>query len=262
MNRMTRSLLFGTVSLAVTTAAADLAFTSPAVAGTESFSAYYPSSSTFATTPWDGSETVSLPLFNSGLGTLTGVTVELLETVQTYGSVQNTALTAGHTATIGHNGYGSAVEGGVFANGTSLPITSTAGAIVTAGATVVSLTKNTKLTPGQTITFGSSTSPVTHTAHSTSSVMNVSHYVGVGSTTFLLYANATTTGGFSGGNLSITQHTVVQGEVLITYDYNTVPEPASMAVLGTGVVALGATRHRKGRISDFVRWLHRRRSRG
>ncbi len=77
---------------------------------------------------------------------------------------------------------------------------------------------------------------------------NLGSFIGNGTFTFDAVGtadNQTTTGG---GNLTALIQTTGTPMVTLTYDYRvSTPEPASMAVIGTGIVGLGVLRRRRAR---------------
>jgi hypothetical protein len=93
----------------------------------------------------------------------------------------------------------------------------------------------------------------------------VSSFVAGASSSFTLplYTAVRVSTALTGGNLSVSQTTSAYADVTITYSYSqNVPEPGSMAMLGTGLVGLGgALRYRqRAGIAGALRRLWRRKA--
>ena len=100
MRNLTRSLLLGTASLAMSVAAVDGVMLDDAEAGSLTCGASTCSASTtFGPHLTDISDTLDLPYFNSGIGTLRSVSIKLTGTVYASGTAHLTSFTTLATAT-------------------------------------------------------------------------------------------------------------------------------------------------------------------
>lgn len=223
-----------------------------AVAGpttTITYNSYFPGTplnTSKQATDWsNGIQNISLPTFDTTLGTLNSVTITLLGDVTSSGNLTDISPSGTLIHTYQSSTWISLLPVG-YSGGLNDSETAVA-ALATASPTLINITSRTSLAAGASISFSVTDAQATDT-YATSSEMGAYETSGAGSLLFPLYTTTSTTSNATGGNLSLSQVTNAYAEATITYDYSTpivaAPEPASLALLGAGFTALGVSRRR------------------
>lgn len=199
----------------------------------------------------------SLALFNSTLGTLTSVTIS-----GAFGFTSNLTVTniaAGQSS-------GSAKVESAAAFGSDTPtinaviqnLLDTIGSATVGSATInpaafdlYGTTQTYSLAAGGTVKLMSNVSTHTNGPITDTNAADLSAFEAAGGGMFnVLFSTATGTNlSNTGGNTSASQVTTATGTVKIVYTYNTkptnTPEPATLALIGSGVLGIAATRRRR-----------------
>lgn len=202
---------------------------------------------TFSATDWNGQpQSVTLPQFNPNLGTLTGADLALYANIRSSGRLENQGSTE-----LDINKFVATTDITVQAPGTPVPAADTNGtALLTVSPVLFTIDTLTRLAPGDSYAFGTD-QLVDAAAAGTVSLTDLSPYAGVDNVLFPLFATTNLTNAANdtngGGNPVVNQDAVARAIVSITYTYDAaagtaVPEPASAAALGAGLLGFGLAR--------------------
>ena len=248
--------LAGMVSVGVASASSIISFASNTVGPSITEVAYTLTLNKFDTTlgtltgvrlVFKGAETSSVLLTNTSGGPVT-FDVAANADLSKFSSAANSATAAdkftGQNLTMFDTGIGSALgscsAGGTPAPGGCTPITLAGGASTTLGPVTV---RNTDAA------FGLPTATVAGVFGVVKTGTSIANYSGVGANTFTisgLTSNLITLAS-AGGNINADQNSTATFQAAVEYTYDvrsTTPEPATMALLGGGLVACGFLRRR------------------
>lgn len=217
-------------------------------------------------------EYLNLPVFDTSLGTLQSITITLTadtgtnnDTVSVNGDetgsrylgdpsqfiIDDSEQSAASTVNLSAALQMYVLDGSQTAciNSLSAPGSESTASCLVASATGLSYTDNGVAVDGYSLVTEPIALSQTTTANITGSLMSDFAAPGGGSISLPVYVESQVTDGTTTGNANITYTLAAAASATITYDYtqapaSSTPEPASMGLIGLGLVSLGLIRRR------------------